>query len=240
MTNYVLLNNVDHKDLKIIGKRSAEYGDNVMFAMTFPFEFRNIQSYYPIFFQKNAETGQFYPVALFGFQDKENLFLSDEGWDASYIPLMIDRNPFLIGFQQAKGQDEGSKQRVVSIDMDNPRANKTEGESVFLEHGGRTDFLERITGILEAIDNGHENSKVFVESLLEHDLLESFSLEITLNDGSQNQLLGFYTINEEKLQELNSEALGKLNSQGCLQPIFMIVASHSRIKTLIDKKNSQT
>ncbi|MFT5693228.1 MAG: hypothetical protein ACI92E_002565 [Oceanicoccus sp.] len=241
MTNYVLLNNVDHKDLKIINTRSAEYGDSVMFAMTFPFEFRNIQSCYPIFFQKNADTGQLYPIALFGFKDKENLFLNNDGWDASYIPLMIQRNPFLIGFQEAKdAQGVASKQRVVSIDMDNPRINETEGESVFLEHGGRSEFLEKMSDILEAVDNGHTNNKSFVDALLEYELIESFTMEVTLNDGTANQLVGFYTINEENLQNLDGDALGKLNSNGCLQPLFMIVASHSRIKTLINKKNRQT
>ncbi len=240
MTNYVLLNNVDHKDLKIINTRSAEYGDNVMFAMTFPFEFRNIQSCYPIFFQKNADTGQLYPVALFGFQEKENLFLNDDGWDASYVPLMIQRNPFLIGFQEVKGeQGAANKQRVVSLDMDSPRVNESEGESVFLEHGGRSEYLEKTSDILEAIDNGYNNNKDFVNTLLEYELIESFTMEVTLNDGTKNQLLGFYTINEETLQNLDGEALGKLNSNGCLQPLFMIIASHSRIKTLIEKKNRQ-
>ncbi len=34
MSNHVLLNNVDHKDLRVIATRSAEYGDNVMLAAT--------------------------------------------------------------------------------------------------------------------------------------------------------------------------------------------------------------
>ena len=48
----MLLNNVDHKDLRVITTRGAEYGDDVMFALTFPAEFRNIQAHYPIVFRK--------------------------------------------------------------------------------------------------------------------------------------------------------------------------------------------
>ena len=58
---------------------------------------RNVQACYPIFFIKDGATGQFYPAAVFGFDENENLFLSDQGWDASYIPMMIRRHPFLIG-----------------------------------------------------------------------------------------------------------------------------------------------
>ena len=87
MTNHVLLNNVDHKDLKVITTRSAEFGDDKKCAITFCWEFRSIQAHYPIFFTKDAETGEFASVAMFGFEDKENLFLNDTGWDASYIPL---------------------------------------------------------------------------------------------------------------------------------------------------------
>ena len=86
MANFVMLNQEQHADIKVIDERSQVYGDNVMYAMTFPFEFRNVQGSYPIFFQKNAETGAFFPVALFGFQEAENLFLDDSGWNAAYIP----------------------------------------------------------------------------------------------------------------------------------------------------------
>ena len=52
MSQHVLLNSVDHKDIKIITERSAKYGDNVWFSVTFPAEFRSVQAHYPIFFQK--------------------------------------------------------------------------------------------------------------------------------------------------------------------------------------------
>ena len=74
MSQHVLLNNIDHKDLRVDTARSAALGDDVMFAATFPAEFRNVQAYYPIVFRKTAE-GAFQPIALFGFQEGRNLFL---------------------------------------------------------------------------------------------------------------------------------------------------------------------
>lgn len=239
MTRHVLLNNVDHKNLKVITRRSAKFGDDVMFVMTFPIEFRSVQAHYPIFFHKDASTGKFYPAALFGFKPQENLFLSESGWDAAYIPLMIVRQPFLIGVQQFKEDGVVKKQRVLHMDMDNPRLNETEGEALFLEYGGNSAYLEYIASAMETIHLGYESNQAFVDKLLELKLLESFTLDIELNDGSKNQLLGFYTINETRLAELDGDALSALNAEGWLQAAYMVVASQSHIRTLIDKKNRQ-
>ncbi|MBT5387196.1 MAG: SapC family protein [Porticoccaceae bacterium] len=234
MSNYQVLNKTAHADTKVITERSAEYGDNVKFAMTFPLEFRNIQSNYPIFFSKDGDTGQFYPVALFGFEEKENLFLSDSGWDATYIPMMIQRQPFLIGFQ---GPEE-EKNAVASINMDNPRVNTEKGEALFTAEGHQTEYLQQALNRLEAIHTGHQHNKAFVAALLDNELLEPFTLEITLNDGSNNQLLGFYTVNEEKMLNLKGDTLERLNKEGYLQAIYMQMASFARIRALIDKKNA--
>lgn len=237
MAKFVLLDPSKHANLKVITERSAKYGDSVNFAMTFPFEFRNIQACYPIFFQKDADTGRFFPLALFGFERDENLFLTQSGWEARYIPVMIRRQPFLIGFQ-ADPDNPDEKRAVISIDMDNPRVNETEGEVLFPPQGGTSEYLQEVAGNLELIHQANEHSKRFVDALIEHDLLESFTLEITLKDGSGNQLIGFYTINEDSLRQLSGPAFASLNEQGFLQPIFMAVASHSRIAKLVELKNA--
>ena len=168
MTNFVLLDPAQHANLKVITKRSADYGDNVQYAMTFPFEFRNVQSCYPIFFQKDANSGRFFPLALFGFEKDENLFLTESGWDAPYIPIMIKRQPFLIGFQPDPDNPE-SKRAIVSIDLDNPRVNETEGEELFPPQGGTSEFLQKVTGNLELIHQAHVHCEKFVNALIEYD-----------------------------------------------------------------------
>jgi len=236
--NYVLLNNVEHHNLKVITDRGARYGDDVNFVLTFPLEFRQIQSCYPIFFRKDAATGKFSPIALFGFQPGENLYLTEDGWDAHYVPLMIRRHPFIIGFQQVSGEGD-TKNAVVSIDLNSPRVNENEGEPLFLEHGGVSEYLSSMTEMLETIRLANEMNEGFVEMLLELDLLEAVTMQIELEDGSKNELLGYYTINEEKLQKLDGEALGRLHSKYYLESIHMILASLTCFRTLIEKKNEQ-
>jgi hypothetical protein len=231
MTNNVLLNNVDHKDLRVITTRSARYGDDVMFAVTFPSEFRNIQAHYPIVFRKNAQ-GQFEPIALLGFQERQNLFLTQRGWDATYVPLTIERLPFLIGFS-------ADKQPMMHVDLDSPRISRTEGEPIFREHGGNTEFLERMNSVLLAIHQGIAGVQPFVAALLEHELLESFVLDVQLANGSQNRLAGFYAINEERLQGLSGAVLERFNRAGYLQAIHMTIASMSQFRALIERMNKR-
>ena len=97
MSHPVLLNNIDHKDLRVVTARGAAYGDNVMSALTFPDEFRTLQAHYPIVFRKLDDGTGFEPLALFGFQEGENLFLEDGRWDAFDLPLTVERQPFMIG-----------------------------------------------------------------------------------------------------------------------------------------------
>lgn len=231
MNNHVLLNNVDHKDVRIITRRGAQFGDNVNLAVSFPAEFRDLQAHYPIVFRKTNEGAGFEAVALFGFQDGENLFLEGDKWDANYLPLAIERQPFMIGVSAAGGDP------MVYIDAASPRVSTTEGEPAFLPHGGNTEFLERSNSILLSIYHGIDAAEAFVAALLEHALLESFVFDIELDDGSQNRLSGLYTINEDKLAALDGAALGRLHQAGHLQSIYMVLASLSNFRDLIERKN---
>lgn len=236
MARHVLLNNVDHKSMRIVTTRSAAYGDNVMYAITFPAEFRNVQACYPIVFQKRSDTGQFQALALFGFEATENLFLGDNGWNATYVPFSVERAPFLIGIAPA-AQPGGAPQLMLHVDMDSPRISETDGEPLFREHGGTTDFLDRINGILHGLHQGLSATGPLVDALVANELLESFVLDVDLKDGSHHRLAGFYTVNEDKLRALDGAAVAKLHAAGFLAPIYMVIASMTNFRTLIDARN---
>ena len=229
MANTVLLNNVDHKDLRVITQRGAGYGDNVMFAVTFPAEFRNLQAHYPIVFRKSPEGSSFEPIALFGLQEGRNLFLHGEDWDATYLPLAVERLPFYIGV--------ADEELVVHVDLDSPRISTTGGDPVFLTHGGSSAFLERMNSILLAIHQGLQSTPAFIAALLAHDLLESFVFDIELANGAQHRLTGFYTINEERLHALSGSALEQLCKAGHLQAVYMAIASLSQFRALIERQD---
>lgn len=236
MPDHALLNNVTHKDLKIIVKRGAGYGDDLWHAPIVPREFRQIAATYPIVFRKVSNTDQFEAVALFGFEPKENLYLDNSEWQADYIPLSVERIPFMIG--QATDRITGESQSVIHVDMAHPRISFTEGVNVFLEHGGNTPYLERINGVLAELMVGINASKRFIDILLAEDLLEPFTLKFPLNSERSLELTGFYTINEDVLRALDSDQLARLHNQNHLELIYMVIASLTNIGKLIRKKQA--
>ncbi|UTF60301.1 SapC family protein [Gilvimarinus sp. DA14] len=238
MANHALLNNVNHQNLKVDTRYRAEFGDNQSAVITFPTEFADIQRHYPILLQKNSNTGEFQAVALLGFND-ENLFLQNGEWAASYVPGVIARGPFLIGFQEQEIDGEVRKEPVIHVDLDDPRVNETEGEPVFLEHGGNSPYLERVVTILKGIHDGLSYGKAMYAALAELELIEQVNLEIKVHDDEQYNFNNFYTISDEKLAQLDGENLAKLNRAGFLEGAFLLKASLTNIKTLIELKRKK-
>lgn len=235
MSNFEILSPSEHRDMKISTEVGESFGDDVQYAVTYSLEFRSIQGHYPIFFSKN-ENGEFTPIALFGFEKNENLFLEKNSWDASYIPMMVQRQPFSIGLQVS---EDGQEKPIISVEKNSPRITNEKGERIFDKEGQPTEYLTRIINKLEALHHGYEHNKAFVEALVKNKLLEPFTLKIPLKNNSNNELVGFYTINEEKLLDLDGSVLADFNVNGYLQPIYMALASYSRINILIDKKNKK-
>ena len=232
MSEHALLDAQTHRDLRVNIDRRAELGDGIMCSIAVPHEFRQVQAEYPILFRLNLERDDFTSLAMFGFETGENLFLDEGGWDARYRPLAVDIQPFLIGTSQ-----DGSGPKQVHIDMASPRIGRGEGMRVFDEFGLPTPYLESITEKLGALDEGYQASGAFYAALRRHDLLEPMSLEVTLDDGSTNRLVGFHVINEDRLRALDAGSLHELHSEGHLMPIFMAVASLSNLGALIARKN---
>jgi len=233
MSQYEILSNEKHQHLRVRTGYGAALGDAVMYVMTYPMEFRNIQGCYPILFTKDPGTGGFFAAAVFGFEPDQNLFLHDNGWDAFYVPAMVQRQPFLM----ATGGEGENASPVVSLDLDHPRISQDDGESLFDSEGRPTDFLNQKIALLDKLHRGLQHGRGFIDALLGHELLEQITLDIAFNDGSKKSLQGFYTIAEERLYQLKGDALESLNQAGYLQPAFMAVASLSRLRDIIERRN---
>jgi len=238
MAENVMLNNVDHKNLRIITRRAQEYGDNVAGCVVFPTEFLEVHKEYPIYFQKDAETGQFQSIALFGFTHGENLLLdnSASGWAGRYIPALMRREPFLIGFNRSAEEVQPSK---VLLDTSSPRISYgEEGEPVFLPGGGNSPFLEQIKKNLMLIHEGFPASAEMFRVFLDLDLIEPLTLDIHFDNGEHYTASNYYTINQDRLYSLGDDLIARLHKSGYLQLAYLVLFSLGNIKNLIDKRNS--
>ena len=233
MPDHAILTAATHADTRIRHERGRAMGDAVMSCLIVPDEFRRVQNDYLILFRRNLEDGSTVALALFGFENGENLYLTDERWDAGYVPLAMEIQPLLIGATQP-----GAEGGQVHIDMASPRLSTSEGTRLFDADGQPSTFLEDRIEKLGALDSGYRASAGFFAALQRHDLLEPLTLEITLDDGSVNRLVGFHVIDEDRLRDLGSAALDDLHRDGHLLPIFMALASQSNLTALIARKNT--
>jgi hypothetical protein len=239
MARHLLLDNVTHKDLKIVTRYSGDFGHCVNHIPVFPTEYADVQREYPILFRKSRETSEYQAIALLGFTQGENLFLDKNGWNAGYIPGVIARGPFMIGFQQREDDGELRKEPVIHLDMDDPRIGETEGEPVFLSHGGNTPYLERVAGILRGIHEGMALSEAMFAAFESCGLIEPVNIQIEIHRDEHYDLRGYHTINANKLAALEGSELEKLNRAGFLQGAFLVCASLGNVNKLIEMKRKR-
>jgi hypothetical protein len=235
MTNHVLLDNITHKNLRVRLQHGAGFGDNVGSVATFPTEFADVQREYPIFFRRDPN-GDFYSVALLGFAPDENLYLEGDRWDAVYLPGIVARGPFLIGFQEREEGGQVQRLPVIHVDLDNPRVNETEGEPAFLEQGGHSPYLQRVQRVLSGLNDGFAMSKAMFEAFKTADLIAPVDVEVKIAGTETVNLQGFYTIDREKLAGLDSARLHALHRSGFLFGAYLVLTSQVNLNKLIDRK----
>lgn len=235
MTTHQVLNPADHGALRIRLGAGSDLGDGVSACLTVPAEFRRLACEYPILFRYDAAQRRFGSLALFGFEEGENLFVEDGRWDASCRPFAMAVQPFLVG---RPSDDQGPSQ--VHVDIAHPRiANDGQGLAVFDENGQPTPYLEEIAGMLGALDEGYRASGEFYAALDRYDLLEPFSMDVTLDGGAVHRMVGYHLINEEKLRSLEPAVLAELHGAGQLEPIYMALASLGNLGKLVRRKNQR-
>ena len=234
MTNRVLLNNVDHGDLRVVTRGDSVFGDNINQVLIFPTEFEAVQREYPIFFRKDAG-GAFQSVALLGLDRDENLFLEAGGWNARYVPAIQQRGPFSIAVS-GRGAEP-----MIHVDLDDPRVLAAEaeggGERVFLPAGGNSPYLQHVARLLGAIFDGLEFSKAMFAAFEAHGLVEPVEVEIKLDEHTQYDLPDLYSISQERFANLDAGALEALHRSGFLAAAQWVLSSLGNVGVLVELKN---
>ncbi len=236
MARYELLNNVAHKDLRVVTRFGRAFGDEIGMVPAYPTEYAELQREYPLFFRKDRDTGEWQSVALLGFEQKENLFVQDGRWNAAYLPGAVARGPFLIGFQEQHIDGELRNEPVIHVDLEHPRASFSEGEPVFLPHGGRSPYLEHIITVLRGIRDGAEFGKTMFAALDSMGLIQPVGLDVQLDDKHRVNVSGLHGIDRERLGALDAESLHRLNQAGFLEGAYLVVASMHNVRRLMAEK----
>ena len=233
MTNSVLLDKNTHKYTRIKTERGAQYGEAINYIPVVADELSQLALDYPVYFMKNNQTGQFELFALTGFDEGQNLFLQKDIWQATYVPLHIQRQPFKLGVGNRLSNNSEQTQLAVTINEQHPRVSNSEGVQLFDENSEPTAYLTNVSEQLIKLMNGGERTTAFINTLLKHDLIEAVQLNITKPNGKTQGYNGLYSIAADTLQQLSAETLNVLHSMGYIQACHLIICSSGHVQKLV-------
>ena len=235
MTNIQRLNSHEHASISVTSD-TRDY-ETTIFSPIVVEEFRGLQGYYPLLFTKNDDNGSYQPVALFGLQAEENLYIKNSSWVTPNVPLLVKRGPLLIGTENSSSSEAGKN--FVAINCDHKTISFTTGERLFNEDGSSTEYLTKMTDTLAQIHRGVKQTVAFVNVLEKNELIIPLTLRIPLVKSKAVELTGLFTIDEEKLQAVSKNTLFELHSHNFLVPSCMMIASLAQVSRLIELKNLQ-
>lgn len=232
MNRLVALNSAAHRQLRVDQAQVLAQAARLNMLPVVLGEFLKLCVQYPIVLTKNAATGRFTCIALFGFEQQENLFWQQDRWDALYVPLQATRQPFFLG-------DGADQEKVVCIDMQNAAVTQAHGEAIFDEQGAETAYLRQVKQMLAALLEGEPQTDGFVRKLLALELIRPMRLEIEFVNRHKQRVDGLYSIDEDRLQALPGETIAELHALGWLAPIHTMLASLGQIHALVQRKNQR-
>lgn len=232
MARRVLLDNVDHQHLRVIGRASGEVSVNQ--ALVVPSEFEQLQREYPILFRQDSND-DFQAIAILGLDRRENLFLREGEWITFYVPATLRRGPLLLGVGD-RGQPGDA---AIVIDLDDPCVSDNEGEPLFLPQGGAAPFLQQAAEALHTVHQGLESSRAMFALFAELDLIQPVEINAEIADGTCYRLPGLFTIAGDRLASLSGTELETLSRAGFLAAAIHVRSSLANINRLIELKTAK-
>lgn len=234
MSQFVPLNAQAHGPLKLkpTGRYSFAKGTHLVSVVLHEFPMVSLNC--PILFVKNAQTGEFMPMALMGLEAGRNLFVQEDGaWRAGcYVPAAFRRHPFALAH-------DGADALYVCIDEDSDFVHTEEGEPLFDESGQMSPLLQKIKDFLLELYRSEVLAKSFCQKLAELELLVPGGLQIRDPQGIK-RYDGSFVVDEKKLSELDDDKFLSLRAHGFLVGIHAHLTSLLQLERLAAMRDSQT
>jgi hypothetical protein len=240
MNKAVVLNNVDHKDLKVDTRPVSSHNKQVNRSLVYATEISELHKEFPLVFYKHPDTGQTQLHAILGLTKDENLFVGESGWKTRFVPALLASGPFSLGYNKTAQESNEQAAPLICIDMDDPRVNTECGEDIFLQFGGEAPYLNYVKKALQTIEQGLVFDKTLFTLVESMDLLEPVSIQIKLSNVDEVNFSDYFTINQEKLAQLDGESLAKLHQYGVLSLLFFVLSSMGNFQQLIELKNAKS
>ena len=235
MAELTVLSSAEHGSLKVVKNCALNVAGNQHIVNIRVTEVGMAVSSFPVFAAKIPSNGRWTLTAVTSFVPEKNLFVENDRWTATYLPTSMQTYPLFL-----MNSDTEENQYTVGIHEDSPAFSKDAGEALFDDQGKASLYLSRLTALLEADIKNDIQTYQFNDKLNELGLYKAINLLVHSAAGSSVQTIqGLYTIDEEKLQQLDAPTLAELNKRGYLAPMYAMLTSIFQVNALIRLNNRQ-
>lgn len=194
-------------------------------------EFGDAARDYPLVFVRagtdDAGKPEIAPIAVFGVQQGQNLFVENGRWRTPYIPALVRVYPFCIGRIDAE-------RFAVCFDAAWSGIGGSEGERLFDDQGVPTPFMAGVQQQMELLESEVQRTRLMCRRLRDLDLLRDMRFDATLPDGSELVVDGFLTVDEQKFNALPENVVLELHRNGTLGLVHAHYVSMGGMRKLVE------
>lgn len=203
-----------HGDLALSGNMNFSFAKTANAIPVTVSEFPSAGLHFPIIFVGKENLT---PVAIFGVQQGQNLFVDDQGqWDQlTYMPAYVRRYPFVFV------RDEQQERYALCIDRASERiVANGDGAQAFFNGDEQSDLTKQALEFCTTYQKEAIQTERFSQLLKSHNLVEEKTLNLTLRSGSKIAINNIGLVDEQKLNNLPDEAFLELRKTGALAAIY--------------------
>ncbi len=196
-------------------------------------EFPIASHHYALVFITSDEGKSFMPMLVLGLAAQQNLYLTPENtWAPGvYVPAYVRRYPFCMTRVTVDGKE--APERVACVEK---KAINDKGEQLFDDSGNALPTWEQRQKLLFEYEADLARTEEMCKLLVQHQLLEPFTMQATPSQGDPLQLTGMYRVAEAKLAELDAAVLKDLVRQGVLGRIYAHLLSLDNFQQLLNRR----
>ena len=189
---------------------------------------------FPIVLARYPENKRMVLMALLGLKASENVYCGEEYWESTYVPLAIQRHPFIVGIDE---RVTDTMQLATCLEIDSACLNETDGLPLFNADGTQSEVLRSADQLLHSMFDAGAVTERFIEKLQELNLVTPLVIVLQSPRGELNRITGLATIDENKLKALSAEQLKELQSLDFLASCHLMLVSLYQLRQLIRLRN---
>jgi len=232
MTKLVAIKKEHHQNLKVANQRDLSHLTDQHIVPINAREFSQASTSFPIVIVKDPDSERYRSVVMLGLEAGENLYFSDNKWNAIYVPQSASMVPFALGIDPDK-----EKTLTACVDIDSEFVGEDKDNALFNDDGSDSEYLKGIQESLGRLYDNEVANEQFIKELVDNDLLLELELQVGYSNNDNKKLVGLYGIDEKKLQNLSDDKVLDFHKRGLFIPIHAMLGSIGQVNRLAQLRN---